>query len=325
MPLPPLLKGKLDIPVIGAPMLVPCHPPLLLAQCTNGMVGAMPALSARPQEQLEEWLCDIEDALATFQLDNPDRRVAPFAINQIVHKSNVRLDGDLAVCVKHKVPIIITSLGANSDLVKEVHSYGGIVFHDVISARHAEKALEHGVDGLVLLTAGGGGHGGNLNPFAFVTEVRRFYNGPLVVSGGLTTGQAIAAVRVLGADLAYMGTRFLAAHEARVNDDWKRMIVESSAKDVLYSPWFNGVHASWLKPSIAAMGIDPDDPKLLLKNDVTMDMADENSKARTTLYSAGHGVGNVDRREPAADIIARLKAEYSAAIADSPSTDYNKT
>jgi nitronate monooxygenase len=200
--------------------------------------------------------------------------------------------------------------------VKDVHGYGGVVFHDVISTRHAEKALEQGVDGLVLLTAGGGGHGGTLNPIAFVTEVRRFYKGPLAVSGTITSGRGVAAVQMLGADLAYVGTRFAATVESRCPEPWKRMLVESAAKDILYSPWFNGVHASWLKPSIAAMGIDPDDPMLLTKADGRMDVTDETSKSRTTLYSAGQGVGNIDAIEPAATVIARLKAEYAEALAE---------
>jgi nitronate monooxygenase len=316
MPLPPLLEGKLDLPVIGAPMLLPCHPPLTIAQCTNGIVGAMPALSARPSAQLDEWIVLLKETLADFQKKHPGRKVAPFAINQIAHKSNGRLDQDMEICIKHKVPIIITSLGANGDLVKAVHAYGGIVFHDVISTYHAEKALAQGVDGLVLLTAGGGGHGGTINPIAFVAEVRRFYDGPLAVSGAITGGKGIAAVQMMGADLAYMGTRFAASAESRCPDPWKQMIVDSNAKDILYSPWFNGVHASWMKGSIRNMGIDPEDPKLLLKNDSKMDVTDEKSKSRTTLWSAGQGVGNIDAILPAAEIIRRLKAEYADALAD---------
>jgi nitronate monooxygenase len=318
MPLPLLLKGRLDIPVIGAPMLVPCHPPLTIAQCTNGIVGAFPALSARPKEQLEEWICALKVELARFQKAHPDRRVAPFAINQIVHKSNDRLDHDMEICVKHQVPIIITSLGANADLVKTVHAYGGIVLHDVLSTRHAEKALTQGVDGLILLCAGGGGHGGTLNPFAFVAEVRRFFQGPLAVSGTITSGKAVAAIQMMGADLAYIGTRFLATHESRATDDWKDLILKSEAKDILYSPWFNGVHASWLKPSIATMGLDPEDPKLLLrnesKNDAKFNVSEEGSKSWKAVRTAGQGVGNIDSIDSAATVIARLKAEYAEAL-----------
>jgi nitronate monooxygenase len=243
--------------------------------------------------------------------------VAPFAINQIVHKSNDRLDHDMDVCIKHRVPIIITSLGANSDLVKAVHAYGGIVLHDVLSTHHAEKALAQGVDGLILLCAGGGGHAGTLNPFAFVAEVRRFFAGPLAVSGGLTTGHAIAAVQMMGADLAYMGTRFLATHESRADDDWKALLLRCTAKDVLYSPWFNGVHGSWLKPSIAAMGLDPDDPKLLLRNteDAKLNVSEEGSKSWKAARTGGQGVGNIDRLESAAAVIERLKREYADARA----------
>jgi nitronate monooxygenase len=317
MTLPAILTGRLDLPVIGAPMLVPCHPPLTLAQCIHGIVGAFPALSARPKEQLEEWICELNSASMTFARAHPERTVAPFAINQIVHKSNDRLDHDMDVCIKHRVPIIITSLGANSDLVKAVHAYGGIVLHDVLSTHHAEKALAQGVDGLILLCAGGGGHAGTLNPFAFVAEVRRFFAGPLAVSGGLTTGHAIAAVQMMGADLAYMGTRFLATHESRADDDWKALLLRCTAKDVLYSPWFNGVHGSWLKPSIAAMGLDPDDPKLLLRNteDAKLNVSEEGSKSWKAARTGGQGVGNIDRLESAAAVIERLKREYADARA----------
>jgi nitronate monooxygenase len=318
MTLPPILAGRLDLPVIGAPMLVPCHPPLTIAQCTNGIIGAFPALSARPKEQLEEWICYLNSALTAFGRDHPGRTVAPFAINQIVHKSNDRLEHDMAICIKHQVPIIITSLGANADLVKAVHSYGGIVLHDVLSTHHAEKALAQGVDGLILLCAGGGGHGGTLNPFAFVAEVRRFFQGPICVSGALTTGHAVAAVQMMGADLAYMGTRFLATHESRADENWKALLVKCSAKDVLYSPWFNGVHASWLKPSIAALGLDPDDPKLLLRNetpgDAKFNVSEEGSKSWKAVRTAGHGVGNIDCIESAATVISRLKREYADAL-----------
>jgi nitronate monooxygenase len=317
MTLPPLLAGRLDLPVIGAPMLVPCHPPLTLAQCTHGIVGAFPALSARPKEQLEEWICALNSALPAFARAHPERHVAPFAINQIVHKSNDRLDHDMEVCVKHRVPIIITSLGANSDLVKAVHAYGGIVLHDVLSTRHAEKALTQGVDGLILLCAGGGGHAGTLNPFAFVAEVRRFFAGPLAVSGAITTGHAIAAVQMMGADLAYVGTRFLATHESRADEDWKALLVKCTAKDVLYSPWFNGVHGSWLKPSIAAMGLDPEDPKLLLRSteDANLNVSEAGAKSWKAVRTGGQGVGNIDSIESTAVVIERLKREYAEARA----------
>jgi nitronate monooxygenase len=316
MPLPPLLEGKLDIPVIGAPMLVPCHLPLTIAQCTNGIVGAFPALSARPSQQLEDWIAELCETLDAFQKRHPDRKVAPFAINQIVHKSNARLDQDLAICIKHKAPMIVTSLGADASVVKAVHAYGGIVFHDVISTRHAEKALEQGVDGLVLLTAGAGGHGGTLNPIAFVTEVRRFYSGPLAVAGTISSGRGIAAVQMLGADLAYIGTAFAATPESRCVPEWKQMLVDCAAEDILFSPWFVGVHASYLKPSLRADGYDPDDPRYLLKDQAAqMDLSDEKNKSRRSLFCAGQGVGNIDSIRPAAEVIARLKAEYADALA----------
>jgi nitronate monooxygenase len=317
MTLPPVFTDRLDLPLIGAPMLVPCHPPLTLAQCTHGIVGAFPALSARPKELLEEWICELNSALTTFSDAHPERTVAPFAINQIVHKSNDRLEHDMEICIKHRVPIIITSLGARSDVVKAVHAYGGIVLHDVLSTHHAEKALALGVDGLILLCAGGGGHGGTLNPFAFVAEVRRFFAGPVAIAGGITTGYGIAAVRMMGADLAYMGTRFLATHESRADEDWKALIVQCTAKDVLYSPWFNGVHGSWLKPSIAAMGLDPDDPKLLLRHteDAKLNVSEAGSKSWKAARTGGQGVGSIDRIEPAATVIERLKREYADACA----------
>jgi len=317
MPLPPLLEGTLDIPVIGAPMLVPCHLPLTIAQCTHGVVGAFPALSARPATQLEDWISELRETLEAFRSRHPDRRVAPFAINQIVHKSNARLEQDMAICIKHEVPIIVTSLGADADVVKAVHAYGGIVFHDVISTRHAHKALEQGVDGLVLLTAGAGGHGGTLNPIAFVAEVRRFYRGPLAVAGAITSGSGVAAVQMMGADLAYVGTRFAATLESRCAPEWKQMLLDCAAEDILFSPWFVGVHASYLKPSLRARGFDPDDPKYLVKDEETRmeDLDYEDAKGRKSLFCAGHGVGNIDAIRPAAEIIARMKDEYAEAIA----------
>ncbi len=316
MPLPTLLQNRLDLPVIGAPMLLPCSPPLTIAQCTSGIVGAFPALSARPAEQLDEWLAEISEALSAFAAKNPGKKVAPFAVNQIVHKTNPRLDRDMETVIKHKVPMVVTSLGANADVVKAVHAYGGIVFHDVAQARHAERALEQGVDGLVLLCAGAGGHGGSLNPFAFVAEVRRFWKGPLAVAGGITTGDAVAAVRAMGADLAYIGTRFAASVESRIDDNYKSHILRCTAKDILFTPYFSGVHTSLMKTSIAACGFDPDDPKLLLKSDATygIDTTKENPKRWTELLAAGQGVGNIDAILPVAGIVATLKREYAAAL-----------
>jgi nitronate monooxygenase len=320
MPLPDLLRDRLSIPVIGAPMLLPCSPPLLIAQCINGVVGAMPALSARPAEVLDDWLAEIKETLAAYQAKNPGVKVAPFAINQIAHKSNSRLDRDMATVVRHQVPMVVTSLGANADIVKAVHSYGGLCFHDVASVRHAEKALAEGVDGIVLLTAGAGGHGGTINPIAFVTEVRRFYNGPLVVAGAITTGRGIAAVRAMGADLAYIGTRFVASVESRAAQEHKDHIVRArTASDVLFTPYFSGVHSSILKECIRTFGYDPDDAKLLGKSGTKYNIdtgpgEQDQPKMWTQLWSGGHGVGNIDDVLPVAEIVRRLKAEYEDAL-----------
>jgi nitronate monooxygenase len=320
MPLPELLRDKLVLPVIGAPMLLPCSQPLVIAQCTNGIVGSMPALSARPEAVLDDWIAEIKEALASFKSKNPGAIVAPFMINQIAHKSNSRLERDMETCIRHQVPMIVTSLGANAEIVKSVHSYGGVCFHDVASVRHAEKALAEGVDGLVLLTAGAGGHGGTLNPFAFVTEVRRFYKGPLAVAGGITTGGGVAAVRAMGADLAYMGTRFVASIESRAVQQHKDAILGAKAGDILFTPWFSGVHSSLIKQCIRDFGYDPDDPKLLIKNDKKYSIEQEAGTTADTpkmwsqLWSGGHGVGNIDEVLPVAEIVRRLKAEYDDAM-----------
>ena len=315
MPLPSLLLDRLAVPVIGAPMIAVCHPPLTIAQCTAGIIGAFPALSARPQELLEEWLLDIKEALSRFTTANPGRKVAPFAVNQISHPSNVRLEQDLETCIRHEVPIIITSLGPSARIVKAVHAYGGIVLHDVSSSRHAEKALAEGVDGLVLLCAGGGGLSGTLNPFAFVTEVRRFYDGFIAVSGGITSGRGVAAIRALGADAAYMGTRFIASSEARADPDYQQMIMDCRASDILFTPHINGVPGSFMRPSIVAAGLDPD--RLEPRDKSSFDINHkERPSAWSRIWSAGHGVGNIVDVPPVATIVARLKDEYDAALAD---------
>ena len=258
MPLPPPLQGKLRLPVIGAPLFIVSNPALVIAQCKAGIVGAFPALNARPQDELDRWLARIESELAAHRAAHPGATVAPFAVNQIVHASNGRLDADLDACVRHRVPIVITSLRAPHPVVDRVHAYGGIVLHDVISVRHAEKALEAGVDGLILVCAGAGGHAGTLNPFALVNEVRRFYAGTLALAGAITDGAAILAAQAMGCDLAYLGTRFIATREANAPDRYKQMIADARAADVVYTPYFSGVHGSYLQDRIRAAGLDPE-------------------------------------------------------------------
>lgn len=316
MPLPDLLKDRLRLPVIGAPMFLVSGPELVIAQCCAGIVGSFPALNARPQELLEEWLVQIEDALAQYQAAHPGRPVAPFAVNQIVHGTNERLEHDMAVCLQHRVPIIITSLRPpNPDVVAAAHSYGGLVFHDVISLRHAEKALAEGVDGLILVCAGAGGHAGPLSPFALLPEVRRMFDGPIILSGSITTGRAVLAATALGADLAYMGTRFIATAESRADPRYKQMIVDTTAKDIVYTPLFSGVHGNYLKPSITAAGLDPDN---LPVPDKTKADYQSSRKSRPAawrdIWGAGHGVGSIDAILPVAACVDRIEAEYRAAL-----------
>ncbi|KAB2857164.1 MAG: nitronate monooxygenase, partial [Bauldia sp.] len=258
MALPDILKQNLRIPVVGSPLFIISHPPLVLAQCKAGIVGSFPALNARPHSQLDEWLAEITETLADHDAKNPDAKAAPFAVNQIVHKSNDRLEQDLALCVKYKVPIVITSLGAVPEVNAAVHSYGGIVLHDIIHDRHARKAIEKGADGLIAVAVGAGGHAGTLSPFALVQEIRRWFDGPLLLSGAIANGGAILAAQAMGADLAYIGSPFIATHEARAVEAYKQMIVDSKAADIVYSNLFTGVHGNYLKGSIAAAGMDPD-------------------------------------------------------------------
>ncbi|HEY8554557.1 MAG TPA: nitronate monooxygenase family protein [Burkholderiales bacterium] len=313
MALPRSLQDRLALPIIGAPMFIVSNPDLVLAQCKAGIIGSFPALNARPKELLDEWLDRITRELAAEAAAAPDRRIAPFAVNQIIHQSNDRLDHDLALCIKYRVPIIITSLRAPGDFIKDIHAYGGLVFHDVTNVRHAEKALEAGVDGLVLVCAGAGGHAGTLSPFALVGEVRRFYDGPIALSGAITTGQGVLAAQALGADLAYMGTRFIASREANADPRYKEMIVNCTAKDIVYTAYFSGVPGNYLKPSIAAAGLDPDNlPDNRDKS--AMNFGSNRVKAWRDIWGAGQGVGNINDILPAADIIARLGREYRAAL-----------
>jgi nitronate monooxygenase len=281
---------------------------LVVAECLSGIVGAFPALNARAPDTLDDWLTRIEAALAAAKAADPSRCIAPFAVNQIVHASNDRLERDMDTCVAHEVPIIITSLRAPGDVVRRAHAYGGAVFHDVTTVRHAEKALEAGVDGLILVCAGAGGHAGTLSPFALLGEVRRFYDGPVALAGAIATGDAILAAQAMGADLAYMGTRFIATREANATAAYKDMVTAASAADILYSPFFTGVPGNYLKPSIAAAGLDPD--ALPHADKSAMDFGSGKVKAWRDVWGAGQGVGTIDDAPPVAEAVARLGREY---------------
>ena len=308
------LRSQMSLPVIAAPMFIVSNPNLVITQCISGVIGSFPALNARPAEMLDEWITSIEIALAERRRTQPQAKTAPFAVNQIIHQSNDRLDRDLDVCMRHRVPIIITSLRAPTDVVKRVHEYGGAVFHDVISIRHAEKALEAGVDGLVLVCAGAGGHAGMLSPFALVREVRRFFDGPIALSGAITDGAGVLAAEAIGADFAYIGTRFIATREANAVDTYKQMIVKSSAADILYTPFFSGVHGNYLKPSVAAAGLDPDHLPSVDKSSMNF-ASDRPAKAWKDIWGAGQGVGNIDDVPATAELVDRLIKEYGQARA----------
>jgi nitronate monooxygenase len=312
MPLPPLIRDRLRIPVFGAPMFLVSGPDLVIEQCKAGVIGSFPALNARPQEELDKWLTRIETELAQFQREHPGRKVAPFAVNLIMNKANQRLDADLEVVLAHKVPIIITSLSAPMALVPRVHDYGGIVFHDVIKVRHAEKALEAGVDGLIAVCGGAGGHAGTLNPFALVNELRRIHKGPLVLAGAITNGADVLAAEAMGCDLAYLGTRFIATRESLAMDRYKEMIVDSGAGDIVYTPLFSGVHGSYLAGSIRNAGLDPDH----LPANETQGLyrsREDRPKTWKEIWGAGQGVGDIDDIPAVAELVDRLEAEYRAA------------
>jgi len=311
MALPPVLQD-LSLPVIASPMFIASGPALVAAQCKAGIVGSFPALNARPAELLDTWLTDLQRELADYQELHPDRKVGPIAVNQIVHQSNDRLEHDVAVCVKHQVPIIISSLRAPpKEMLDAVHAYGGIVMHDVVSIRHAEKALEAGVDGLILVAAGAGGHAGALSPFALVGEVRKFFDGPIALSGSIATGDAILAAQAMGADFAYIGSRFLATRESNVTDAYRSAIVESSAADVVYTNLFTGVHGNYLKKSIVAAGLDPDN--LPVSDKSKMSFGSGSAKAWRDIWGAGQGVGLMDDVPTVAEMVERLKQQYQAA------------
>ncbi|UCV09682.1 NAD(P)H-dependent flavin oxidoreductase [Dechloromonas denitrificans] len=306
MPIPASLNKNLRLPVICAPMFIVSNPDLVIAQCKSGVIGSFPALNARPKDLLDDWLIRIKAELAA------DPNAAPFAVNQIIHPSNERLEHDMALCVKHEVPLIITSLSAPTAIVPHVHRYGGKVFHDVISVRHAEKALEAGVDGLILVCAGAGGHAGTLSPFALVGEIRKFYDGPIALSGAITNGCAILSAQALGADFAYIGTRFIATREANAVEAYKQAIVDSAAKDVVYTPYFTGVHGNYLSKSILAAGLDP--ANLPVKDKTAMSFGSAgDAKAWKDIWGAGQGVGTIGEVMPTAELVARLHEEYRAA------------
>jgi nitronate monooxygenase len=311
----PAALQNLTLPVIGSPLFIASGPALVKAQCKAGIVGAFPALNARPAELLDTWLTDMQAELAEFQKMNPGTRVGPIAVNQIVHQSNDRLAHDVGVCVKHQVPIIISSLRAPpKEMLDAIHGYGGIVLHDVISIRHAQKALEAGVDGLILVAAGAGGHAGALSPFALVGEVRKFFDGPIALSGSIATGDAILAAQAMGADLAYIGSRWLATKESNVDDAYRQAIVESSAADIVYTNLFTGVHGNYLKKSIVAAGLDPDNLPVADKSAMNFGSGGgSKAKAWRDIWGAGQGVGLMDDVPTVAEVVERLKAEYTAA------------
>jgi len=310
MPLPPVLQS-LPLPIIGAPLFIISNPKLVIAQCTAGVIGAMPALNARPAEQLDEWLAEITETLAAWNRAHPDRPAAPFAVNQIVHKSNDRLEHDMQMCAKYKVPIIITSLGARTDVNDAVHAWGGVVMHDIINNFFARKAIEKGADGLIAVAAGAGGHAGVKSPLALIAEIREWFDGPLALSGAISSGSAVLAARAMGADFAYVGSAFIATEEARAQPAYKQMIVESSSDDIVYSSLFTGVHGNYLKGSIRNAGLDPD---ALPESDPSkMNFGGDARKAWKDIWGCGQGIAAVKEVVPARMLVARLAAEYEEA------------
>lgn len=315
MSLPPILQG-LRIPVIGAPLFIISNPELVIAQCTSGIVGSFPALNARPAELLDEWLHEITEALAAWNRDHPDRSAAPFAVNQIVHRSNDRFERDMEVCAKWKVPIVITSLGARVELNEAVHSWGGITLHDVIDDRFARKAIEKGADGIIAVAAGAGGHAGRWSPFALIQEIRMWFDGPLILSGAIASGSSVLAAQAAGADLAYVGSPFIATEEANATHAYKQAILDSGAADIVYSDLFTGVHGNYLRSSIASAGLDPDN--LAAGSLETMKFGSDGSsraKAWRDIWGSGQGIGVIDRTRTAAAYIDLLAEQYAVAKA----------
>ena len=310
--LPPVLQ-HLALPVIGSPLFIISNPKLVIEQCKAGIVGAMPALNARPAAQLDEWLHEIQETLAAWNRDHPEQPAAPFAINQIVHKSNDRLEHDMEVVVKRKVPVVITSLGARTDVNDAIHGYGGVVLHDIINNTFARKAIEKGADGLIAVAAGAGGHAGVKSPFALVQEIRQWFDGPLALSGAIATGGAVLAAQAMGADFAYIGSPFIATHEARASDAYKQAIVEGTSDDIVYSNLFTGVHGNYLKASIRAAGLDPDNLPESDPSKMSFAGGEGSKKAWKDIWGCGQGIGAVREVVPAAELVARLKREYAEA------------
>ena len=315
MALPEVLQNNLRIPVIGSPLFLVSGPELVIAQCKAGIVGSFPALNARPAAVLDEWLTRINTELNEYKLANPDKYVAPFAVNQICHASNDRLMDDMAMSVKHKVPIIITSLRPPADVVEAAHSYGGVVFHDVINVKHAKKAAEQGVDGLILVCAGAGGHAGALSPFALVREVKEWFDGTILLSGSIGDGYCVASALAMGADLAYIGSRFIATEEANADQGYKDMLVESAADDIVYSSLFTGVDGNYLKPSIAKAGMDPDNLPDADKSSMNFGSGgNTKSKAWKDIWGSGQGIGSIKDVASVEDVVAEMERDYKAAV-----------
>ena len=299
---------NLPLPIIGSPMFIISTPKLVIAQCTAGVLGAMPALNARPASQLDEWLAEITEALAAWNTAHSDQPAAPFAINQIVHKSNDRLEHDMALCVKYKVPVIITSLGAREEINQAAHSYGGVVLHDIINNKFAHKAIEKGADGLIAVAAGAGGHAGVKSPFALIQEIRQWFDGPLALSGAIATGGAVLAAQAMGADFAYIGSAFIATDEARAADDYKQAVVDCNSDDIVYSSLFTGVHGNYLAPSIRAAGLDP--ANLPESDPSKMNFGGDAKKAWKDIWGCGQGIGAINEIQSTAALVSRLRREY---------------
>jgi nitronate monooxygenase len=313
MSLPPILRERLRLPAVASPLFIISNPDLVIAQCKAGVVGSFPALNARPAEMLEQWLQRIIAELAEHDRAHPDEPAAPFAVNQIVHKSNDRLEHDLELCVKYKVPIVITSLGARTDVNDAVHSYGGIVLHDIINDRFARKAIEKGADGLIAVAAGAGGHAGMQSPIALIQEIREWFDGPLLLSGAIATGRGVLAAQAMGADLAYIGSAFIATREANAAEAYKQMIVDSGAQDIIYTNLFTGVHGNYLKPSVVGAGLDPENLPQSDASQMNFGSNREKPKAWKEIWGCGQGIGAVKSVVGAGELVARLRGEYQQA------------
>ena len=313
MALPDILKNHLRLPAIGAPLFIIANPALVMAQCKSGIIGAFPALNARTPGQLDEWLAEITEELQQHNQQHPKQPAAPFAVNQIVHRSNLRLQQDLELCIKYKVPVVISSLGAVPEVNAAIHSYGGIVLHDVINNRHANSAIRKGADGLIAVAAGAGGHAGTLSPFALMAEIREWFDGPVALSGAISSGSAILAAQAMGADLAYIGSPFIATKEANAVDAYKEMIVQSSAKDIVYSNYFTGIHGNYLRPSIEASGMDPDHLPEADPSKMDFQKATTGAKAWKDIWGCGQGIRAVKEILPAGQLVERWTEQYKAA------------